>query len=46
MDGTIIYCLGHFSRPEFTLEALPTMHSLLDARPAGFGSQEDAIEWQ
>lgn len=31
---------------EFTLEALPTMHSLLDARPEGFGSQEEAIEWQ
>jgi len=30
---------------EFTLEALPMMHSLLDARPAGFGSQEEAIEW-
>ncbi|KZT73526.1 protein phosphatase methylesterase, partial [Daedalea quercina L-15889] len=30
---------------EFTLEALPMMHSLLDARPDGFGSQEEAIEW-
>ncbi|EPS93134.1 hypothetical protein FOMPIDRAFT_150069 [Fomitopsis schrenkii] len=30
---------------EFTLEALPKMHSLLDARPEGFNSQEDAIEW-
>ena len=31
---------------EFTLEALPMMHSLLDARPDGFNSQEEAIEWQ
>ncbi|KAI0805936.1 protein phosphatase methylesterase [Irpex lacteus] len=30
---------------EFTLEALPMMHSLLDSRPDGFQSQEDAIEW-
>lgn len=30
---------------EFTLEALPMMHALLDARPDGFSSQEDAIEW-
>ncbi|KAI0951613.1 hypothetical protein AcW1_008616 [Taiwanofungus camphoratus] len=30
---------------EFTLQALPLMHSLLDARPEGFGSPEDAIEW-
>ena len=34
------------SPPEFTLEALPMMHSLLDARPEGFNSQEEAIEWQ
>ena len=31
---------------EFTLEALPMMHSLLDTRPTGFLSQEQAIEWQ
>ncbi|KAI0688220.1 Alpha/Beta hydrolase protein [Cytidiella melzeri] len=30
---------------EFTLEALPMMHSLLDSRPEGFASQEDAVEW-
>ncbi|CCM04673.1 uncharacterized protein FIBRA_06859 [Fibroporia radiculosa] len=30
---------------EFTLEALPMMHNLLDARPEGFGSPEEAIEW-
>ncbi|KAL6307473.1 protein phosphatase methylesterase [Sparassis latifolia] len=30
---------------EFTLEALPQMHSLLDARRAGFDSPEDAIEF-
>ncbi|EIW57923.1 protein phosphatase methylesterase [Trametes versicolor FP-101664 SS1] len=30
---------------EFTLEALPLMHSLLNARPEGFDSQEQAIEW-
>ncbi|KAI0373614.1 protein phosphatase methylesterase [Pilatotrama ljubarskyi] len=30
---------------EFTLEALPLMHSLLNARPEGFDSQEEAIEW-
>lgn len=31
---------------EYTLEALPMMHSLLDTRPAGFDSPEEAIEWQ
>ena len=31
---------------EFTLDALPMMHSLLDARPDGLNSQEEAIEWQ
>lgn len=31
---------------EFTLEALPIMHSLLDSRPEGFESPEQAIEWQ
>ncbi|CAL1713614.1 unnamed protein product [Somion occarium] len=30
---------------EFTLEALPMMHSLLDARPDGFNSPEEAVEW-
>ncbi|KAK7689876.1 hypothetical protein QCA50_006515 [Cerrena zonata] len=30
---------------EFTLEALPMMHSLLDARPQGFNSPEEAVEW-
>lgn len=30
---------------EFTLEALPMMHALLDARPDGFSSPEDAVEW-
>ncbi|KAI0833806.1 protein phosphatase methylesterase [Trametes gibbosa] len=30
---------------EFTLEALPLMHSLLNARPEGFDSPEQAIEW-
>ncbi|KAL4251327.1 Protein phosphatase methylesterase 1 [Abortiporus biennis] len=30
---------------EFTLEALPMMHNLLDARPDGFASPEDAVEW-
>ncbi|KAI0656429.1 protein phosphatase methylesterase [Cubamyces menziesii] len=30
---------------EFTLEALPLMHSLLNARPEGFDSPEEAIEW-
>ncbi|KAJ3479065.1 hypothetical protein NLI96_g9328 [Meripilus lineatus] len=30
---------------EFTLEALPMMHNLLEARPAGFNSPEQAIEW-
>ncbi|KIJ50938.1 hypothetical protein M422DRAFT_27064 [Sphaerobolus stellatus SS14] len=29
----------------FTLEALPHMHNLLDSRPEGFGSQEEAIRW-
>ena len=28
------------------IEALPHMHSLLNARPEGFQSVEDAIEWQ
>lgn len=31
---------------EFTLDALPIMHSLLNARPEGFDSPEEAIEWQ
>ncbi|PIL32361.1 hypothetical protein GSI_05607 [Ganoderma sinense ZZ0214-1] len=30
---------------EFTLDALPLMHSLLNARPEGFDSPEEAIEW-
>ena len=30
----------------FTLDALPHMHSLLDTRPDGFDSMEEAIEWQ
>jgi len=30
---------------EFTLEALPMMHSLLDARPDGFNNLKQAIEW-
>lgn len=30
---------------EFTLEALPSMHALLDARRPGFDSPEDAIQW-
>lgn len=30
----------------FTLDALPHMHSLLDTRPDGFDSLEEAIEWQ
>ncbi|KAH9933552.1 protein phosphatase methylesterase [Epithele typhae] len=30
---------------EFTLDALPLMHSLLNARPEGFDSVEEAIEW-
>ncbi|KAF8526236.1 Alpha/Beta hydrolase protein [Hysterangium stoloniferum] len=29
----------------FTLEALPHMHNLLDSRPDGFNTQEDAIRW-
>lgn len=28
------------------IEALPHMHSLLNARPEGFDSLEEAIEWQ
>ena len=28
------------------IEALPHMHSLLNARPDGFDSMEEAIEWQ
>lgn len=28
------------------IEALPHMHSLLDSRPDGFQSVEDAIRWQ
>ena len=28
------------------VDALPHMHSLLNARPDGFGSIEEAIEWQ
>ena len=28
------------------LEALPHMHNLLNARPDGFDSIEEAIEWQ
>lgn len=28
------------------IEALPHMHSLLNARPDGFGSLEEAVEWQ
>ncbi|KAJ6457486.1 Alpha/Beta hydrolase protein [Mycena vitilis] len=27
------------------LDALPHMHALLNARPAGFGSVEEAVEW-
>lgn len=30
----------------FTLEALPHMMSLLDSRPDGFGSVEEAVQWQ
>ncbi|OBZ72210.1 Protein phosphatase methylesterase 1 [Grifola frondosa] len=30
---------------EYTLEALPLMHSLLNARPEGFDSPEEAVEW-
>lgn len=29
----------------FTLDALPHMHNLLDSRPDGFDSPEDAIQW-
>ncbi|KAF8512476.1 protein phosphatase methylesterase [Gautieria morchelliformis] len=29
----------------FTLDALPHMHNLLDSRPDGFDSQEEAIQW-
>jgi len=29
----------------FSLEALPYMHKLLDSRPDGFESQEEAIRW-
>ncbi len=35
-----------FPPTEFTLDALPLMHSLLNARPEGFDSPEEAIEWQ
>jgi protein phosphatase methylesterase 1 len=28
------------------MEALPFMHSLLNARPDGFNNVEEAIEWQ
>ena len=28
------------------LEALPHMHNLLNARPDGFDSIEEAVEWQ
>lgn len=28
------------------MEALPFMHSLLNARPDGFNNIEEAIEWQ
>lgn len=28
------------------IDALPHMHSLLNARPEGFDSTEEAIEWQ
>lgn len=34
------------SWPEFTLEALSMMHSLLETRPIGFDSPEEAVEWQ
>lgn len=30
----------------FTLDALPNMMSLLDSRPDGFGSVEEAVQWQ
>ena len=41
-------CLANYVFPhtEFTLDALPLMHSLLNARPEGFDSPEEAIEWQ
>lgn len=28
------------------VDALPHMHNLLNARPDGFGTVEEAIEWQ
>lgn len=28
------------------IDALPHMHALLDTRPEGFHSEEEAIEWQ
>jgi protein phosphatase methylesterase 1 len=28
------------------IEALPFMNNILNARPDGFGSMEEAIEWQ
>jgi protein phosphatase methylesterase 1 len=43
----------HTSQPDWfsystgsALDALPYMHSLLNARPDGFDSVEEAIEWQ
>jgi len=41
-DSLIVGLLGI----GFTLEALPLMHNLLDSRPDGFGSTEEAIRWQ
>jgi len=32
--------------PGSAIDALPHMHSLLNARPDGFDSPEEAIEWQ
>ena len=46
--SAIAGCLANYVFPhtEFTLDALPLMHSLLNARPEGFDSPEEAIEWQ
>lgn len=42
----ILYPFIHRFHEGTAIDALPHMHTLLDSRPEGFHSEEDAIEWQ
>lgn len=49
VEGMKIFCAIHhlLIPPQGTaIDALPHMHALLDTRPEGFHSEEEAIEWQ